>query len=228
MPVPIQRIHEVVDKTAGDGNFYIDYSILINNFPKESKKIVTASDEDAELLIKLWATSDKVSDNVYKIKNSKVTNDDILRLKSHGFLTGGTEEIKFTGKAKAVITTMALGESNALQKNVKKKHYTEIIASMSLKGKSGYRVPKIASNYNLIRVSQSDESMLPEEKNIFNESGVRYSFEQTDPSQKKFDYVLQNISSKKEFNRSVWCYNQADFNKLMIRWNLQPGWKVVS
>jgi hypothetical protein len=63
--------------------------------------------------------SEKLSEDVYAIKNSKVTQDDVIRLKSHGFLTGGTEEVKFTGKAKAVITTMVLGESNAFQKEQK-------------------------------------------------------------------------------------------------------------
>jgi len=152
MPVPIQRIHENVDKTSGESNFYIDYSHLFNELPKQSKHIVTASDQDAELLIRLWTTSDKVSDDVYRVQNSKVSNDDVLRLKSHGFLTGSSDEVKFTGKAKAVITTMALGEGNAFQKNIKKKNYTEIIASMSLKGKKGYRTPKYAANSNLIRV----------------------------------------------------------------------------
>lgn len=152
MPVPIQKIHENVDKTAGEGNFYIDYSLLLNNLPRESKKIVTASDEDAELLIRLWSSADQVSEDIYKVKNSKVSQDDILRLKAHGFLTGSSEEVKFTGKAKTVITTMALGENNALQKNVKKKPYTEIMAAMSLKGKKGYRIPKFAANSNLIRV----------------------------------------------------------------------------
>lgn len=150
MPLPIQKIYDSSDKTAGD-KFLIDYSLLLHTVPQDSKRIVTASDEDADILIRLWSSADKVTDDVYRVKNSKISQDDILRLKSHGFLTGSTDEVKFTGKAKAVITTMALGESNALQKNVKKKHYTEIIASMSLKGKTGYRVPKIAANYNLIR-----------------------------------------------------------------------------
>lgn len=75
-----------------------------------------------------------------------------MRLKAHGFLTGSSDEVKFTTKAKTVITTMALGETNALTKMVKKKSYTEIIASMSLKGKKGYRIPKFAANSNLIRV----------------------------------------------------------------------------
>jgi hypothetical protein len=155
MPVPIQKIHDNVDrnKTSSDGNFYIDYSPLLQNIPQNNKKVVVASDEDAELLLRLWVSSQRVSDNVYNVKECKVSHDDILRLKAHGFLTGSSEEVKFTPKAKSIITLMALGEGNALQKNVKKKNYTEIMASMSLKGKSGYRVPKIAANYNLIRIT---------------------------------------------------------------------------
>jgi hypothetical protein len=149
MPLPIQKVY---DTASGDPKLYLDYSLLLHSVPKSNTRIVTASDEDADILIRLWTTADKASDDVYRLKNSKITQDDILRLKSHGFLTGSSDEVKFTGKAKAVITTMALGESNALQKNVKKKHYTEIIASMSLKGKSGYRIPKVAANYNLINL----------------------------------------------------------------------------
>jgi len=152
MPLPIQKIH-TLEKETSDSNFFIDYSLLLNTMPKE-KKIVTASDEDAELLIRFWTTADKLSESeeVYRVSNSKLTNEDILRLKAHGFLTGSSEEVKFTSKAKAVITTMALGESNAFTKQQKKKSYTEIIASMSLKGKKGYRIPKFAANSNLIRV----------------------------------------------------------------------------
>lgn len=157
MPLPIQKMHDSndrtneTDKSAGNSNFYLDYSLLLNGIPKTDKKVVTASNEDADLLIRFWSTADKVGEDVYKVNNSKASNDDILRLKAHGFLTGGTDEVKFTGKAKAVITTMVLGESNALQKQQKKKNYTEIMASMSIKGKTGYRVPKFAANSNLIR-----------------------------------------------------------------------------
>ena len=158
MPLPIQKMHDSndrineTDKSAGNNsNFYLDYSLLMKGIPKTDKRMVTASDADADLLIRFWSSADKVGEDVYKVKNSKTSNDDILRLKAHGFLTGGSEEVKFTGKAKAVITTMVLGESNALQKQQKKKNYTEIMASMSIKGKSGYRVPKFAANSNLIR-----------------------------------------------------------------------------
>jgi len=152
MPVPIQRIHENTDKTSSDSNFFIDYSLLVHDMPKESKRVVTASDEDAELLVRFWTTADKVSEEVYKVTSSKVSNDDILRLKAHGFLTGSSEEVKFTGKGKAVITTMALGENNAFTKEQKKRSYAQVVANMSLKGKKGYRIPKFAANSNLIRV----------------------------------------------------------------------------
>jgi len=153
MPVPIQKIHSV-EKESSDSNFFIDYSLLLNTMPKTKKKIVTASDEDAELLVRFWTTAETVngSDEMFRVPKDKLSNEDILRLKAHGFLTGSTDEVKFTSKAKAVITTMALGESNAFTKMQKKKSYTEIIASMNLKGKKGYRIPKYAANSNLIRV----------------------------------------------------------------------------
>jgi len=148
MPIPIQRVE---DKHGG--NFLADFSVLLNDLPKDSRKrIVKASDEDATLLLKLWSTSDKISENVYNIKGSKFSQDDILRLKAHGFLTGGSEEVKFTSKAKVILTTMVLGESNNFQKSVKKKSYTEILASMDHRGKSGYRAPKYAANSNQIRI----------------------------------------------------------------------------
>lgn len=152
MPLPIQKVY---DRMSGEGNFYMDYSTLIPIIP-EKKKIVVASDQDAELLIKLWAASEKLADDVYQIKNSGISSGDVLRLKAHGFLTGGSEEVKFTGKAKAIITTMVLGEGNKFQKQQKKKSYTEIVASMNLKGKKGYRMPTYAANSNLIRVVKNE------------------------------------------------------------------------
>lgn len=75
MPIPIKRIPHV-DKSSGGSNFSIDYSFLMNNLPKD-KRIVTASDEDAELLVRFWSSADKVSDEVYKVSGSKLSNEDI-------------------------------------------------------------------------------------------------------------------------------------------------------
>jgi hypothetical protein len=149
MPMPIKKIEDKVS-----GNFLVDYSLLLKSLPPDTKnKIVKASDADANLLMKLWETAEKISENVYKIAKTQFSQEDILRLKAHGFLTGGSEEVKFTPKAKVILTTMVLGESNRFQKEQKQKSYTEIIASMDHRGQKGYRVPKYAANNsNFIRL----------------------------------------------------------------------------
>ena len=69
-----------------------------------------------------------------------------------------TEEVKLTNKAKAVITTMALGENNAFTKMQKKKSYTEIIASMDKRGKKGFRMAKVYDGKeNLINLNSESE-----------------------------------------------------------------------
>jgi len=156
MPVPINPVGS--DSNGKDKDFsglQMDYSWLSGITPKaeSNKKIVTASDKDADVLMQIWLTAEKTKESTFKIiDNTKVSSQDVIRLKSHGLLTGGTDEVKLTPRGKLVITTMALGENNGFLKNQKSKSYTEIMASMSKKGKPGYRMPTMGSNSHLIRL----------------------------------------------------------------------------
>lgn len=156
MPIPINPVGDNTNQNRSAEKTLIDYSWLFSNIPeineKASKKIVTASDKDAEMLMELWLHSEKKDESTFKVnKETKLSSQDIIRLKSHGLICGGSEDLKLTGRGKAVITTMVLGESNNFLKNQKSKSYTEILASMSKKGKKGYRIPVIANNGHLLQ-----------------------------------------------------------------------------
>jgi hypothetical protein len=142
MPVPIRSIQDKgVEKDCA-----MDYSFLFNALEKtNTKKVILASNKDADLLYQIWLKSEKKDDGYFKT-DSQIDHNDILRLKANGFLDGDYENIKFTKKGKTVITTMALAEQNNFIKNKQKKDYSEILASMDKRGKPGYRIPKYASN----------------------------------------------------------------------------------
>ena len=146
MPVPIRPIPD----NRREEKMFSDYSVLLNMLPvvPPKKKTVEASNQDASLLFEIWASGEKVDgEDTVKISPSmNISSRDIMRLKTMGFLTGGTEEVKFTRRGKIVITTMALGETNNFEKRKQQKSYTEILASMNKRGKKGFRTPKFASN----------------------------------------------------------------------------------
>ena len=139
-----------------DDKYVMDYSFLSNLTPntiQAGNKTVTASDKDATLLMDLWLNGDKKATDVYQINDTvKISSRDVIRLKTRGFLTGGTTDLHITNRGRAVITTMTLGESNNFLKNKKEKSYTEILANVSKKGKSGYRMPTFASTSHLLRL----------------------------------------------------------------------------
>lgn len=151
MPVPIKPILDLDRKTLEE-NYHVDYSFL-TALPTP-KKVVTASNNDATLLFDLWTKAEKVGEDLFKLDEKEFDNKDILRLKSRGFLAGNTKEVKFTKKAKMIVTTMALAEPNKFQKRQQRKPYNEILASMDKRGKKGYRIPKFASSTsNNLRLS---------------------------------------------------------------------------
>ena len=167
MPIPIKpNSPDKAQKEAGD-NFLIDYNVFLSqipgalNPPKQSKLIAVASDKDASLLLELWATAERKEENIFKVgKEVKISKNDLIRLKSHGLITGGVDEVKLTDKGRSIITTMVLGENNNFLKDKKEKKYTEILASMDKRKKTGYRIPKFAVNSNLIRVpNENDKSV---------------------------------------------------------------------
>lgn len=165
MPMPIQPIGNKGDESPKQ--LQMDYSFLfpanqpvhLDEVPQSNPKIVTASNKDADLLLELWLTSEKKENGAISIpKDSKFSSGDILRLKTHGLVTGGAEEVQFTNRGRIVITTMVLSENNRFLKNQKSKKYTEILASMSKKGKKGYRMPSFAANSHLLQNSPEDNT----------------------------------------------------------------------
>jgi len=148
MPIPIRPRSQQPEK-----NTYLDYSFLANHMPAQ-KKVVTASDKDAEALMKIWLNAEQANGQ-YKITSSvELSSREIMRLKSQGFVTGSSSQVEFTDRGKKVITVMALGEGNNFQANRTDKSYIEILASMDHRGKSGYRTPKFAANNsNSLRVN---------------------------------------------------------------------------
>lgn len=150
MPIPIKPINDKGDVK----NLFIDYSFLLQQPIK--RKMVTASDKDASLLFELWSKGDRQeSFDIVKVNSSiKINLQDLMRLKSMGFVIGYGDKIKFTKKGKLVITTMSLGEGSNFEKEKQEKKYTEILAEMSKRGKKGYRIPKFAvNNSNNLKLS---------------------------------------------------------------------------
>ena len=146
MPLPISRIN---DECITEGSSGIDYSFLQGIPAKKNGLQVLASNKDADLLVEFWNEAEKIDEDNYKIKaNSKMSTDVIQRLKYQGLVSGDNQKLSFTNRAKSIITTMALGENNKFLKEQKTKKYTEILASMSVKGKKGYRTPTYAANNN--------------------------------------------------------------------------------
>ena len=144
MPVPIRP----VSSSPRENKPSVDYSFLANfvSEPK-TKKVVTASNRDAQLLFDIWRKAEKDSSNyTFKIKPEIATMRDIMRLKTMGFVDGTSDKVTFTDRGKTVISTMVMGESSNFETRRQQKTYTEILASMSKKGKNGYRIPKYASS----------------------------------------------------------------------------------
>lgn len=149
MPVPIRPLFNQENSDSHG----IDYSFLFNNPPPSSnKKMVHASNQDATLLFNLWTKGHKDGDS-FKASSVEMPQKDITRLKSRGFICGGTEDIRLTNKGRAVITTMALAEPNKFEQRSEHKNYNEILADMNKRGKPGYRIPKMSSdNSNKLRL----------------------------------------------------------------------------
>jgi len=143
MPIPIRPLfHE--ESTVMDSHG-IDYSVLFQQTPAPSsnKKMVQASNRDATVLFELWSEGRKDGDT---FKVGSIDQKDIIRLKTRGLISGGLDNIRFTNKGRAVISTMALAEPNKFESRSEHKNYNEILADMNKKGKPGYRIPKMSTN----------------------------------------------------------------------------------
>ncbi|MFW5879493.1 MAG: hypothetical protein ACOCUV_01580 [bacterium] len=148
MPVPINSISDIpISNGSPEKSYQVDYSFLAINLPKKSdKKIVQASNRDADLLFEIWNMAEKSdSKDTFKINPSMATMRDVMRLKTLGLVKGSSNNVTFTERGKAVVSAMVMGETSSFEKNSKKKSYSEILASMDKRGKHGYRAPKYAS-----------------------------------------------------------------------------------
>lgn len=144
MPVPIKPIQNKLDNS--DKSCYMDYSFLANHTPKNNKKkIVQASNRDAQLVFDIWTQAKKSNKDTFKIDPEIATMRDIMRLKALGFVKGSSDEVTLTDRGKTIISTIVMAEPSRFDKNSQNKPYTEILASMSKKGKDGYRIPRYSS-----------------------------------------------------------------------------------
>jgi len=157
MPVPINPAgRSVYDKRDS----VIDISFLATYLPEiekeSSKEIITASDNDAGVLMKIWLKADQIGKDTFKITPElEITSSDVMRLKTKGLLTGKIDEVKMTPKGKVVVSTMALAENNKFLGEKKQKSYSDILASNDKRGKTGYRIPKFAADSHLLNLKTS-------------------------------------------------------------------------
>ena len=144
MPIPIGLVNGKPEKPENNG--LLDVSFLANYMPtvEASSPMVTLADKDANDIMNIWLHAKKINKDTFVISNDMgLTNKDLIRLKSRGLISGGTEKIKFTSRAKTVVSTMTLGENNKFLEQQKTKSYSEILASMDKRGKAGFRIANV-------------------------------------------------------------------------------------
>jgi hypothetical protein len=154
MPIPIRPF----ENNTLDNNRFVDYSFLAKQIVSNDKKKVTASNKDAELLMKIWLEAENKGEKFAISSNLNLSSRDIMRLKTYGLIAGNSNDLEITERGRKVITVMALGEGNKFEKGKKEKNYLEIMASMDKRGKDGYRIPKFcSSNSNSLNVKDAFE-----------------------------------------------------------------------
>lgn len=136
MPLPIKTVSDQ-ERNSEKNNYNVDMSFLFSK-PSDRKKI-TASNRDAEALMKIWSEAKSKGNNVYDLENCCVDKRDFMRLKVNGFVEGSSDSFRITSRGKKIITVMTLGESNRFLKSKKEKSYTEILASTKT-NKGNYRI----------------------------------------------------------------------------------------
>jgi len=141
MPVPIipQNVESLIRREREMQVSKVDYNQLnldnltsLFNERKNIQEIVKVGTFEAGLLFRLWKDSSSSTDEMDV--PSTFTNDDILRLKASGLLTGDTEHVKMTPRGKEVIKTMVLTENNVLDKNSKAKTFEQRQAETKIPG----------------------------------------------------------------------------------------------
>ncbi|MFO8110795.1 MAG: hypothetical protein R6U17_09815, partial [Thermoplasmata archaeon] len=107
----------------------LDVSFLANyqQEGQEHKKAgclsVAVSNTDADDLMEIWLHADKKGKDTFDVSPIKMSNKKLLRLKSRGLLSGGTDQVKITPKGRTVVSTMALGENNKFLKRKQENNY---------------------------------------------------------------------------------------------------------
>ena len=143
MPIPINPVSSP-NQGISHNLFYSEVSNLQSGGGRQIKE---ANNRDASILMDIWLKASK-EDDVFVVDDNIAGRKDIARLKAKGFVSSqfGSQKVSITERGRSIIAVMALGETNKMIKNQKNKPYTEIIASMDKRGKSGYRIPRYASN----------------------------------------------------------------------------------
>lgn len=145
MPVPIVPNHVPMrgDEQGPPGveppNYQqIDVGMLSNLLPRPRKEQNKVSSNDASLLFRFWKNADEGDDESFTVPPC-LSNSDVLRLKSLGFLSGDTDIVKMTARGREVIKNIVLNEENAYESTRVHKPYTEILAEMDAAKKAGIR-----------------------------------------------------------------------------------------
>jgi len=145
MPIPIMPVNH---SPLGDNKNEVptaDYGIDVSALPfaiekkSKSNNIIKVSNFEAGILFKLWKDAESIDGDHIPTPDS-ISNNDILRLKASGLISGGMEDFTFTQRGKDVIKTIVLSEENSLDKNSKTKQFQEVLADKAKKASSGPRL----------------------------------------------------------------------------------------
>jgi hypothetical protein len=148
MPVPIVPMN--TDYLMLDQNKpmtpQVDYGIDVSLLPfvteKQSKAndIIKVSNFEAGILFKLWKdSSGSASDEKIPIPET-VSQNDVLRLKASGLISGDIETFTYTSRGREVIKTLVLSEENSFDKSSETKGLQEILADKKKKFGNGPRL----------------------------------------------------------------------------------------
>ena len=143
MPVPIipQNTDSLLRRERMMQMPVIEYDkIDVSDLGKFLKKreniqeIIKVGNFEAGLLFRLWKDSRNETPEGEIGVPPTFSNDDIIRLKTLGLISGDTEKFKFTTRGKDVIKTMVLSEKNAFDKNSEDKTYEQRVSETRIGG----------------------------------------------------------------------------------------------
>jgi len=143
MPVPIipQNVNSLFRKEKEMQMSITEYDKMdfenIGRFMEKRKnvqEIVKVVNFEAGLLFRLWKDSRGEDPEGEILIPPTFSNDDVIRLKASGLISGDTEKFKFTSRGKDVIKTMVLSEKNAFDKNSSDKTYEQRLSETVIHG----------------------------------------------------------------------------------------------